>query len=320
MYSKEELDFAYKYPFSDEAREVIKEINLREIEQRHLIIGKARIDEALQNDKIEYRESDYGKLDFVVGYVYARMLISSLKSPVLVIKYANAEAKRASDALARDSDSNLIKLSRELGLEIREEGEKFAINFAQFLANAQNIEGFSLSNHKLSRGVVVLDRYQTIKVMGSAVVKAVAKGLPIKSSDIPRVVLEYAKGIKVPVPKMQIRKGAGNIGWIDRLLQTPIPDARHRTVNLILAPYLVNIKGLPVEKAIETISNYIALCKSVNPDTKITDRYIKYQCEYAKSHGMRPLSLARARVELGGGIDFVAVLGEEDADKGKVNR
>lgn len=127
--------------------------------------------------------------------------------------------------------------------------------------------------------------------------------------------LEYSKSIKIPAPKVQIRKGAGNIMWIDRLLATPIPDARHRTVNLILAPYLVNIKGLPVEKAIETISNYIALCKTINPDTKITDRYIKYQCEYAKAHGLKPLSLARAKTELGSGIDFVMLLGEEEAKR-----
>lgn len=158
MYTKEQLDFAYKYPFSDEAREIIKGLNANEIEQRYLIIGKARIDEALQNDKVEYRESDYGKLDFVVGYAYARMLVSSLKNLGVITKYAKAEAKRACDALAKDTDSNLIRLAKELDLRIKQDGGNYSIIFTQFLSNTPNEEGFTLSNHKLSDGVVALDR------------------------------------------------------------------------------------------------------------------------------------------------------------------
>jgi hypothetical protein len=312
MYTKGQLDFAYKYPFSDEGKVIIKEIDPKNIDQKHLIIGKARVEEALERGRIDYVAMDYGRVDFVIGYVYARMLVSALKSAGSIARYAGAEAARATDALLKDSDDNLIRLAGELGLGVkRNAADSFSLGFAQFLANMPSEQDYTLANHRLDRGVVTLDRYQTIKTMGVAITKSVIKGLPIKTMEMPRAVLEYAKEVKIPIPKVEVRRGPGNIYWIDKLLATPIFDARHRTVNLILAPYLVNIKGMPVDKAAGIISNYIALCKVVNPDTRITDRYIRYQCEYAKAHGMRPLSLARARNELGGSIDFDVVFGEE---------
>ncbi len=317
MYTREELNFAYRYPFSNEARELIKGLGLREIDHKYMVIGKARVEEALLNDRIEYRESDYGKLDFVVAYVYARMLVSALKNIGTISRYANAEARRAMEALARGSDSDIMTIATELGLALKQGDGGFTLRFAQFLDNSPNEDGFGLANQRLSNGVVALDRFQAIKVTGVAIARSIAKGLPIKSSEIPKTVIEYSKGISVPIPKTHATASGGKINWIDRLLQTPIPDCRHRTVNLILAPYLVNTKGIPVEKALEVISGYIALCKTINPDTKITDRYIKYQCEYAKSHGLRPLSLARAKTELGSGIDFNILLGEETEKAGK---
>jgi hypothetical protein len=77
-------------------------------------------------------------------------------------------------------------------------------------------------------------------------------------------------------------------------------------VNLILAPYLVNSKGLEVEQASRIIVDYIERCKQIDPSTKINERYIEYQCNYAKKRGLRPLSLDRARELLGDQIDFEA--------------
>src|SRR4051812_3473402 len=40
------------------------------------------------------------------------------------------------------------------------------------------------------------------------------------------------------------------IPWIEKLLETPIDDYRKNAVNLILAPYLINIKKLPYDAAL----------------------------------------------------------------------
>ncbi len=52
------------------------------------------------------------------------------------------------------------------------------------------------------------------------------------------------------------------------------------------------------------ISNYIDRCKELNPDTKVSEPYIRYQVKYAKEKGMKPLSLVKAKELLSDLIDF----------------
>lgn len=313
MYSDAELDFAYKYPFSEEAKKIIKELGLKKVESAHLLVGKSRLEEALQKEKLEYKSTSYGKADNIIAYAYARMLASAMKNKTAISRYAAAEAKRAADALRVDkSGTEITRLAKELGVNVSHADGRVVMGFASYLNNMPREESFSLTNQRLYVGNVMLDRGQAIKVIEVAIKNAIEKSLPIKQEELPKLVIENAKGIKVPAAKVEIpRAKGGSINWIDKLLATPIHDCRHRTVNIILAPYLVNVKGMTPEKAAETISHYIALCKTINPDTNITDRYIKYQCEYAKKKGLKPLSLKRAKSELGGGIDFVSLLGEE---------
>ena len=63
----------------------------------------------------------------------------------------------------------------------------------------------------------------------------------------------------------------------------------------MLAPYLVNVKKLEVEKAVEVIHAYIEKCKAMNAATDINDSYIRYQCNYAKNKGLKVMALRRAR-------------------------
>ena len=318
MYSQEELDFAYKYPFSDEAKSVIAELGLKKVDQKHVIIGKARVEEAFQNDRIEYKDTRYGREDFIIAYAYARMIVSVFRNLAYNVKYAGAEANRAAQAMEKDSEHNLVRISKELGIDVKRSGDGLSVGFAQFLMNAPQSEDFSLANQRLTNGVILFDKHQLIRLLENAAKRRIESGLPIKGDEIPKLVADYAKTIKLPIAKLEYRPKTGKITWVDKLLETPIPDCRHRTVNLILAPYLVNVRGYPVEKAVEIISNYITLCKTVNPDTNITERYIKYQCEYAKAKGMRTLSLKRARTELSA-IDFNLLLGEDKKAADELN-
>ncbi len=315
MYTSQQLDFASKYPFTEEARQVIREMDMKTVDMRHVTMGKARLEEAFQNGKIEYREMNYGKADQLISYVYARMLVSVLKNTGLIMKYSAAEARRAAAALEMDSPETVLKVAGSLGVDVQKKDRSFSISFVQYLSNTPANQEFGLVNQNLSGGMVMLDSHSLTRVLEAAITRAVERGLPIKTSEMPKAVVDVARSVKLPVVKMEFVSSGRGIGWIDRLMSMAISDARHRTVNIILAPYLVNVKGLSVERAAEVISNYIALCRKVNPDTKITDRYIRYQCEYAKSHGIRPMSLKRARTELGGSIDFNLLLGEEEREE-----
>ena len=52
----------------------------------------------------------------------------------------------------------------------------------------------------------------------------------------------------------------GTLPWIEKLLQTPIDDYRKNAVSLILAPYLINIKKVSYDNALNIINNWLSKC------------------------------------------------------------
>ncbi|MGC8688347.1 MAG: DNA primase noncatalytic subunit PriX [Candidatus Micrarchaeia archaeon] len=305
------IDFAFKYPFSPDAKLLIEELQINKIEQKYIAMGSAQLEEALNKNALEYINISYtpAKIDFVIAYAYSRMLVSALRNPALIQQYARAHALRSAAALEGDNIESIIKLSAVLKLRLSSCDNALCMNFVDYIINKPRDEEYALANMQVSKGLVMLDKHLAIKILEVSIARYISSELTIKQDNIPKAIVNAAKNIKLPVKNIEY-KVEGKRGWIDKLLEIPIADCRHRTVNLILAPYLVNVRGLDVEKASNIISKYIQLCKTVNPDTKIDDRYIKYQCEYAKKHSMKPLSLKRARAELSA-IDFSLILGSD---------
>jgi Primase X len=54
--------------------------------------------------------------------------------------------------------------------------------------------------------------------------------------------------------------------WIEKLLQTPIDDYRKNAVSLILVPYLINIRKLSYDDALNAISSNQEVEKSKKSD------------------------------------------------------
>jgi hypothetical protein len=52
-----------------------------------------------------------------------------------------------------------------------------------------------------------------------------------------------------------------SIDWIEALLQTPISDYRKQAMNLILAPYLLNISRLSEDEAYGVIHKWLEKCE-----------------------------------------------------------
>lgn len=317
MVNSDALDFAYKYPFSKQAKEIVSEEGSR-IDIKYLDMARKQIDIATTKG-LEYNgiRMDSVKRDYVMAYLYSRMLLSALRRIDIIKRYADAEARRSSLALLGSNDSDLMEVASQLGIKItgtssfspggKDGNGNMSIGFIDYVSNAPKLPGFELVNQKLSNGIVLLSRNNAIRVMERAIACEIMKGLPVKSNELPKQVVEYSKGIKpkaLPIITAGSRRGPRREEWIERLLGTPIADVRHRTVNLILAPYLVNSKGLDVETAIRIISEYIEKCKQVDPSTKINESYIRYQCSYAKKRGLRPLSLERAKELLGDQLEM----------------
>jgi hypothetical protein len=303
------LDFAYKYPFSDEAKAFIAEMGEHKLDYRYLEAGKKHIDDAM-NGRLQYRATGLTstKTDYLITYLYSRMLLSAVKSRQLIGQYCAAEAARSSNALSGSDIKEIEAVVKELGIPMNVQPFSkelaLSIRFDAFLKLTQGAKGLELSNQKLGNGYISLEMGRAIALLEKAICSKMGKGLPISSEQLPREVLEYSKGMKPAPDTSQKLPRTGASSWVEKLLATPIPDVRHRTVNLILAPYLVNSRGMSVEQATKTITEYIERCKTINPNTKVTERYIEYQCAYAKKRGLRPLSFDRAKDLLGDVLDL----------------
>ncbi|MEM4144244.1 MAG: DNA primase noncatalytic subunit PriX [Candidatus Bathyarchaeia archaeon] len=87
------------------------------------------------------------------------------------------------------------------------------------------------------------------------------------------------------------RKRDRGYSWIEKLLANPVDDGRHRLLWLIVAPYLVNVKGVPLSEAEKTAYEWLVECNKTKPVEDDLNRLAKYYVEYAARAGLKPLSL-----------------------------
>jgi hypothetical protein len=92
--------------------------------------------------------------------------------------------------------------------------------------------------------------------------------------------------------------GASSIGWIERLLQTPLYDFRKYCVWRILTPYLLNIKKLSAQESVDIIRQWLVQCDSLRSlDFRISvDQRIIDGLDSAEK-GYLPISLEKLKEE-----------------------
>lgn len=303
-FDNDKLDFAYRYPFSEEAREIISSAE-PEIDEKYLRAGKLRVEKDVAGDS-EFSEVGLAdiKYTYILSYVYSRMLISAINNRYHLERYVSAEAKRSRNAMESETLPNMMKALNELRINVSYSEGSFIMQFSQFLMLSPKTPDMSLVHLQLDKGSVYLPREQFLSVVETAAANEIRKKLPIPARELPKRIISESKTIRLPAIQVKTGPTEGSYRWIDKLLSTPIADVRHRTVNLVLAPYLTNIKGLSEDEAAKIILDYLEKCKLLNPDTRINSSYVKYQCKYSKAKGMKPLSLERAKELYKGVLDL----------------
>jgi hypothetical protein len=81
------------------------------------------------------------------------------------------------------------------------------------------------------------------------------------------------------------------ISWIEKLVQTPIDDYRKNAVNLILAPYLMNVKKVSYDLALSITSGWLKKCGELRQLDQNFDYTVRYALKYSVKNGQRPLKL-----------------------------
>ncbi len=301
------MDFAYRYPFSAAAKRIVEQ-QRSAIEIKYIDRAEKHI-EAARSGKLHYIDVslDYLKLDYVMTYLYARMILSAMGDRNASLEYSIAESKRSAEALGTANDAQVAAVAAEIGLEIKKSKigmDEFSIPFTNYITNAPKRPEYALVNQPIREGNVILGRASLIGLIANAAAMRMASGIAVKTAELPKEIIARAKAMKAAALKnmeaTERHKGSSRSSeWIEKLIKTPIPDARHRTVNLILAPYLVNVKKLNDDDAIRIILDYIERCKGIEPNTKINEQYIRYQCDYARKKGLKPMSFENAKELIG---------------------
>ena len=87
------------------------------------------------------------------------------------------------------------------------------------------------------------------------------------------------------------------VPWIERLLETPIDDYRKNAVNLILAPYLINVKKLSYDAAMSIINNWLSKCGKLRRLDQNYDYMVRYALKYSAKNEQRPLKLDTLKIK-----------------------
>ena len=80
-------------------------------------------------------------------------------------------------------------------------------------------------------------------------------------------------------------------GWIETLLEIPITDFRKNATNLILAPYLINIKKISYQESFDIVINWLKKCDSVRK-LNFNPKYLaKFALNIARQKSIPPMKL-----------------------------
>jgi Primase X len=88
--------------------------------------------------------------------------------------------------------------------------------------------------------------------------------------------------------------------WIEEnLLKTGLDDYRKNIVNLVLAPYLINIRKLPFEQASNIMLRWLELCRIKRPLDFNARTLVNNALKSVRKSGYKPMSLSKLKQKNG---------------------
>jgi len=220
-----------RYPFLDAAREAVESEGVdmaalvrdggppveRAVERVERCLSEGTVGEPHRDPRTE-----------LLSYPVARVLVSLVDQPVLVRRYADAEARTAHERFAaeladdrelrsaRGRGLTLQRLLEEFGLSphVRETPGGFRVHVGPYLSLAGDLSGdqWRLVARSLDDGRVPVDREELTLLLREAVRERVAEGLPLSVPD------EVADGL------------SGAVGRIEEQLADRSPPADFESV------------------------------------------------------------------------------------------
>ncbi len=293
-------DLELRYPFTPRSREFFEKVpladvlgsgDLKEQAEKRLLnsIGRGRYEPTLT--------------DVDLSSFFAAALVAS-QDGVLTSKYSSAESERAKAFFKDEKPRDKVKVMAEcFGAEFQEidvddRRALYSIPFEGYLSLLSRFElgkvpEWRLARQELDRGMVHLSDNMLNDFFGDCAKAAISEGVKrFRKATLPRELVETRDRVIQYVPSPRPRTNKGYL-YVEDLLAHPVSDGRHRLTWLVLAPYLVNVKKLDDDQAIERIRAFVAAAG----ETSAMRRFIEYNVKRARRNGLLPPTFATLKTE-----------------------
>jgi hypothetical protein len=294
-------DLELRYPFAPRSRKFFESVPVEDGLASREVVGQteSRLLSALGRARYEPHISEL--VEF--SSFFAAALVAS-QDPVLTSRFSKKEAERAKEFFLREEPKAKVEIMAECfgaapSLVAVEDGRaSYSMPVEGYLSLAARYElardpKWKLARQELDRGTVYMGDNRLNDLFGDSALGAIADGVrnlrrgvfPKQLVGVRDEVVQY-----VPSPKPKTNKG---YLYVEDLLAHPVSDGRHRLVWLVLAPYLVNVKKLDDETAIEKIRAFVAAAG----ETSAMRRFVEYNVRRARRNGLLPPTFSTLKTE-----------------------
>jgi Primase X len=294
-------DLELKYPFAPQSRKFFESISVEDgLASRDVIEQtQSRLLSSLGRAKYERHLSEL--VEF--SSFFAAALVAS-QDPVLASRFSKKEAERAKEFFVREEPRAKVAAIAEcfgVTLQSGDEGNgrsNYAGPFESYLKLVSKYElaknpKWKLARQMLDRGVVRMSDNMINDLFGDCALGAIAEGVRnLRRAPFPKQLLGVRSDVIQYVPSPKPRTNKGYL-YVEHLLAHPVADGRHRLTWLVLAPYLVNVKKLDDEQAIERIRAFVAAAG----ETSAMRRFIEYNVRRARRNGLLPPTFSTLKTE-----------------------
>ena len=293
-------DLEVRYPFAPKSRKFFESVSVEETLASRDVIAQteARLLGALGRVKYEPHMSE--QIEFSSFFFSA--LVAG-QDPVLASRFSKREGERSKEYFVGEKTSAKPAVISEcfgLGVSLSEgDGRpRYAMPVERYLSLVSRYElaknpKWKLVRQGLQKGVVHFSDNLLNDLFGDAAQAAIAEGVRnLRRAPFPKQLQGVRLAVLQYVPAQRPRTGKG-YEYVEDLLKHPVSDGRHRLVWLVLAPYLVNVKKIDEQEAIDRIRAFV----SVAGETSAMKRFVEYNVRRARRNGLLPPTFSTLKTE-----------------------
>jgi hypothetical protein len=289
-----------KYPFTPVSRKFFDKLPIEESFSSSEVLRQAENRLLSSIGRVRYEPHMSELIEFSSFFVAALVASQEL---YLGQKFARTESDSARRLFIREkpvekqailNDCFEVKLARvgpgTTGYQYSMRVEDYVKATTQFELKSQY---WRLVNRPLSKGVLYLTENGVNDLFGDLSEKMIYGGVKnLRKVPFPRQLAPVREALLPFLPPPTVKSTRGYL-YVEDLLNRPVSDGRHRLTWLVLAPYLINVKKLEEEQAVEKIRSFVA----AKGETSAMKRFIEYNVKRAKRNGLMPPTLAKLKAE-----------------------